>query len=525
MKPAGALKKLALILLLVVLLPALFYSGYELSALGSNEQIIATIYGQQLDAILFSINQYAWDVATNWSGLVKQILTEESGAPPDTMRSAFARFLANNPSVEAVWLADTSLTVLGSYLRSGTTKSPESGLTASLVREREKIDRLRRFDLMGYRKIEPVQINTNDAAQRLGLVFIVSIPHKAPAVAVIVPDPATFVRAVLSPKLQEAAGAEFTLGVLARGSDRPVYATSPVRNEELRQTKVLWLLPGYSLGIRLKGTSIEDLVQARFNRNLILIIGLDIILIIGAWLVYRNIRREMEFVRMKSDFVSNVSHELRTPLSLIRVFAETLEMGRVTTEEKKREYYTTILQESERLTRLVNNILNFSKMEAGKRQYRFEKTDLNAVVSDVLETYKIPLAAAGFEPRVELAPTLPPISADGEALSEAIINIIDNAVKYSGKEKFLRIRSGADQATAFLEFEDHGVGIAKKDRDRIFETFYRVHDGLVHDVKGSGLGLAIVRYIVEAHGGNVGVESTPGKGSTFRLNFPLGRKS
>ncbi len=523
MKPAGTLKRLALILLLVVLLPALFYSGYELSSLGANEKIIATIYGQQLDAILFSINQYAWDVATNWAGLVKRTLSEEPGASPDTIRAAFSRFLVNNPSIEGIWLADTSLANGRSYSRPRVTLSPDSGLGESLARDREMIRRLLRFDSMGYRKIEPVRLGAGGAGQRLALVFVVSLPGSSPTIAAIVPDGIAFVREVLSPKLQDAAGQEFSLAVLQRGSDRPLYATSPVRREELKQTRDLWLLPEYSLGIRLRGTTIEDLVQARFYRNLILILGLDIVLIIGALLVYRNMRREMEFVRMKSDFISNISHELRTPLSLIRVFAETLEMDRVRSEEKKREYYTTILQESERLTRLVNNILNFSKLEAGKRQYRFEETDLNAIVSEVLATYKIQLTAEGFEPMLQLDPALPKIVADREAVSEAVINVIDNAVKYSKKEKFLRIRSGGDSSGVFLEFEDHGVGIEKKDRERIFETFYRVHDGLVHDVKGSGLGLAIVKYIAEAHGGDVTVESAPGKGSTFRLIFPIQR--
>jgi two-component system phosphate regulon sensor histidine kinase PhoR len=250
---------------------------------------------------------------------------------------------------------------------------------------------------------------------------------------------------------------------------------------------------------------------------------MDFVLASGAWIVYRNMRREMELVRLKSDFVSNVSHELRTPLSLIRMFAETLEMGRLTSEDKKREYYTTILQETERLTRLVNNILNFSRMDAGKKEYHFEQTNVNEVLSMVLDTYELRLQSEGFTPVVELASGLPPISADKEAVSEAIINILDNAVKYSEAEKFFHIRSGRSEHGIFIEVEDHGIGIAPSQHEKIFETFYRVSGGLVHNTKGSGLGLALVKHIMDAHGGEVKVISSPGKGSTFRLEFPFDR--
>jgi len=247
------------------------------------------------------------------------------------------------------------------------------------------------------------------------------------------------------------------------------------------------------------------------------------VLAIGAWIVYRNMRREMELVKLKSDFVSNVSHELRTPLSLIRMFAETLEMGRLTNEEKKREYYTTILQETERLTRLVNNILNFSRMEAGKKEYHFEPIDVNGIISAVLDTYQLRLHTEGFTPEIELSHGLPFLSADKEAISEAIINVLDNAVKYSDKDKYLRIGTGTSAHGIFIEIEDHGIGIAPSHHEKIFETFYRVSSGLVHNTKGSGLGLALVKHIIDAHAGTVKVISSPGKGSTFRLEFPLNR--
>jgi two-component system phosphate regulon sensor histidine kinase PhoR len=307
--------------------------------------------------------------------------------------------------------------------------------------------------------------------------------------------------------------------VKEKNSNTIIFSTGETKAEELRQQKTLWLFPNYELGIRLKGTTIDELAHSRTKRNLMLIVLMDVVLLAGAWFVYRSIRREMELVKAKSDFVSNVSHELRTPLALIRMFGETLEMGRVKSDEKKQEYYSTIVKESERLTRLINNILDFSKMEAGKKQYKFQDADINAIVSSVMHTYSFHLQNEGFTPIVELANNLPLISIDAEAVTEAVINLIDNAIKYSGDEKYLRVRTRQTDSAIAVEVEDHGVGIAEEHRKKIFDTFYRVGTALVHNTKGSGLGLSLVKHIMDAHGGRVEVESAVGKGSVFRLLF------
>jgi signal transduction histidine kinase len=270
----------------------------------------------------------------------------------------------------------------------------------------------------------------------------------------------------------------------------------------------------------MKGTTIDELARNRFSRNLIFVLLLDIVLIAGAWMIYRNIRREMLFLKMKSDFVSNVSHELRTPLALIRMYAETLDMGRLRDEGKRKEYYSTILQESERLTRLVNNILDFSRMEAGRKKYNFADVQVNDIVTGALGTYRFHLQSEGFTPEVNLDPALPVIRGDAESVTEAVMNIIDNAVKYSGDRKYLSLRTGRIDGDVFLDVQDQGIGIAPEHHTKIFDTFFRVSDVLVHNVKGSGLGLALVRHIMNAHGGSVSVESSPGNGSRFRLRFP-----
>jgi two-component system phosphate regulon sensor histidine kinase PhoR len=333
-------------------------------------------------------------------------------------------------------------------------------------------------------------------------------------------DAKSFVTSVLESKLNQAAGDEFQLAVFDRRSNQIVLSTSPVEIPELRQEKELWLLPDYRVGIRLKGTSIEDVVRARSKRNLTLIAILDILLVAAVGLVYRTFKKEIELVRLKGDFVSNVSHELRTPLSLIRMFTETLSMKRVPTEKKKQEYYTTILQETERLTRLINNILNFSRMEAGKKQYNFAPADLNEVVKRVMKTFQSHLEHEGFVTAIDLTEKMPSVLADSETIAEALINILDNAMKYSKNEKFVRISTGVSGKMVFIEVEDHGIGIDPQHQTKIFETFYRVSTGLTNNIKGSGLGLSLVKHIMDTHGGTIDLKSTPGKGSTLRLLFP-----
>jgi len=256
-----------------------------------------------------------------------------------------------------------------------------------------------------------------------------------------------------------------------------------------------------------------------------LLIGLlTVVLILGVWIVYRNIKKEVELAQIKSEFVSNVSHELRTPLSLISMFSETLEMDRVKTEEKKKEYYSIISQEANRLSKIVNSILNFSKMEAGKRQFNFVDSYLNDVAENVYRSYKFHLEQKGFKFELLKDETIPIIKIDEEAVSEAIVNLVDNAVKYSDNNKEITVRTKLESNYAFVEVEDKGIGIPEKDQKKIFDKFFRVSSGNVHDVKGSGIGLSIVKYIMDAHKGEIRLSSTVGVGSKFKLMFRLNAK-
>ena len=332
-------------------------------------------------------------------------------------------------------------------------------------------------------------------------------------------DTDRFIRDILSPKILSIAQNEFSIYVFNKEKVYDFNAEGLTNPRSLTQQRKLWLLPSFSLAIKLKGETIEDLVSQRAKTNLILIIALTLILIAGAWFVFRNTKREVELAQVKSEFVSNVSHELRTPLSLISMFAETLEMGRVKSEEKKKEYYSIISQEALRLSKIVNKILSFSKMEAGKRNYSFERIDLNEVVEQIYNSYKFHLQNNGFEFAFHRHNSPLRITADSEALSEAIINLLDNAVKYSKDKKNVELLTGEDNELVFVEVKDLGIGIGAEDQKKIFEKFYRVSSVLVHNTKGTGLGLSLVKHIMDAHKGEISLTSELAKGSTFRLKF------
>jgi signal transduction histidine kinase len=302
-----------------------------------------------------------------------------------------------------------------------------------------------------------------------------------------------------------------------------LYETAPTRDDhfEVGRTMTAPSFEGLKLALRFRDTSIEQEVRRLAIVKTSLIGFIDLMLLAGLYLVFTNVRRELRLSRLKSDFVANVSHELKTPLALIRLFSETLELGRVPSDDKARQYYRVINKESQRLTQLINNILDFSRIEAGRKEYRFARTDVGAVVRDVVEAYRFPIEQQGFELDVRIADNLPEAVVDPAALSQALLNLVNNAIKYSTDQRYLGLdvrRSGDD---VVISVTDRGVGIPKAEQRRIFEKFYRVEDALVHTTKGSGLGLALVQHIMEAHGGRVELTSAPGAGSTFRLVLPL----
>jgi signal transduction histidine kinase len=282
---------------------------------------------------------------------------------------------------------------------------------------------------------------------------------------------------------------------------------------------------GLTLGIKFQGTSVAEIGRG-WVRNSFLALGIVSLLLVGGLaLTYRSVSKEVALARLKSDFVSNVSHELRTPLALIRLYAETLELGRVKARDKVEEYYRIIRTESERLTALINNILDFSRIEAGRKEYEFRQTDVGELVTNTLESYRDQIDQQGFTFEQSIDPDIPAVRVDREAIARSLVNLLNNALKYSDREKFVGVKLYRTDGVLKLEVADRGIGIARNEQSKIFEKFYRASDPLVHNTKGSGLGLSLVRHIAHAHGGDVEVQSIPGKGSTFTLTLPLDREA
>ena len=282
---------------------------------------------------------------------------------------------------------------------------------------------------------------------------------------------------------------------------------------------------GLALGIKFQGTTAQAIGQKWVWQSFLILGALSVLMIGGLVLTYRSVNKQVALARLKSDFVSNVSHELRTPLALIRLYAETLELGRITTQEKKNEYYSIIRKESERLSALINNILDFSRIEAGRKEYDFRETDIGELVRNTLDSYRYQIEQQGFALKEEIDPGIPAVKVDREAIARALVNLVNNALKYSDSEKFLGVRLYRDQSVLKLEVSDRGIGIDRNEQARIFEKFYRTCDPLVHNTKGSGLGLSLVRHITQAHGGDVEVESIPGRGSKFTVWLPLANQA
>jgi signal transduction histidine kinase len=256
------------------------------------------------------------------------------------------------------------------------------------------------------------------------------------------------------------------------------------------------------------------------QRYLLLGMGVMVVfLIAGTYFIARAIRREMEVSRMQSDFVSTVSHEFRSPLTSIRQLSEILELGRAPSEERRQVYYTTLVRETQRLQRLVEALLNFGRMEAGARPYRFEEIETANLVHRVAGEFEAQLALGR---RIELSgpDATCAINADPDALSVVLRNLIDNALKYSPEHPAIWVQWGLERAQVAIRVRDEGLGITAAERKTIFRKFVRGSAAAAANVKGSGVGLAMVKHIIAAHHGEIRVDSTPGAGSTFTVVLP-----
>lgn len=251
---------------------------------------------------------------------------------------------------------------------------------------------------------------------------------------------------------------------------------------------------------------------------LISILVLEIAL--GSIQIFSELKRQETLARQKTDFVSNVSHELKTPLTSIRMFSEMLAEGRVDDPAKQRSYLNIITAEASRLTRLINNVLDFSRLERGDKKYNFQALDLCEVVRETVEMYRPHLESNCFRLELKFPQAPVPAFADRDALAQVVVNLLSNAEKYSDAAKEIVVDVERRNGNAEVRVLDRGSGVPRGSEEKIFEQFYRAHDSLSSGIQGSGLGLTLARQIARAHGGDVTYSAREGGGSCFLLKVP-----
>ncbi|MEO6208027.1 MAG: HAMP domain-containing sensor histidine kinase [Candidatus Limnocylindrales bacterium] len=241
----------------------------------------------------------------------------------------------------------------------------------------------------------------------------------------------------------------------------------------------------------------------------------------GSYLIVRSRNREMALARLQSDFVATVSHEFRTPLTTLRQYNELLHDPGDLTPEKRRAYHQAQIRATERLHRLVESLLDFGRMEAGKRPYAFERLDAGLLVLDVVEEFQMEVDGQGVSLRSSIEPIELPVHADAEALARALWNVLDNAVKYSGEDRDIDVAVLRVSNDVSIVVRDRGIGIPPAEQARIFQKFARGAAASSRHIKGTGIGLAMVQHIVSAHRGTVQVTSVEHEGSTFTIVLPI----
>ena len=259
----------------------------------------------------------------------------------------------------------------------------------------------------------------------------------------------------------------------------------------------------------------------RRRANLFLILLSMTMIFCSLAIIYVVGRRERQLAQLKEDFISNVSHELKTPLSLIRMFSELLVMNRVKNDAARQEYYSIIHNESDRMSRLIANLLDFARLERERQSLHLSRVNLAELVMKELDAFRHQMQKEGFELITDVEDGIPDTLADPNGISMALFNLLDNSVKYSGGHKQVTVRIRRNNGFVDLAVKDAGLGIPEEERHKIFEKFYRGRGAEVRHIRGNGIGLAITKEVAELHGGEIRVESRPGQGSTFTLRIPI----
>lgn len=305
----------------------------------------------------------------------------------------------------------------------------------------------------------------------------------------------------------------------------PVEAIPDPRLAEIRRLVILvtvfvvtptLLLLSVGVLVLVLGRAIQDLVIG------VLILGLVLTMIAGIMATFAYIKREASLAKLQTDFVSKVSHDLRTPLTSIRMFVETLQLGRAADPHNHQQCLDVLSTESARLSMMIDQLLGWARMEAGKRVYQPEKCQVSEIVDAALAAFEPQRIAHPVLLERDIPPCIPNVLVDRGAIVEVLLSLLQNAHRYTSEVKRIAVRcsEGSRAGTVVIRVEDNGPGIAKRDQARIFEKFYRAKDPLNRGLQGTGLGLAIVKHIVRGNHGQVSVESEIGRGSTFRVVLP-----
>ncbi len=507
--------------LLLIVVPSALLTVFQLSSINQQEDAFETIYERQLKSVILSLNMYADDVVGQWASKVAYLWQDTKDG-----NAELVDFIEGNSQIQgAVLYAFSEKAGLSNPVVLGNVTSDIAAqVLDSCSASQNSISRLFTYLQSNYQKV----ISFSLAKEPESSVFVFAILNSQGDrwVGTLIVNTEKFLIDILAPRIQSTAQQDMAMAVKSSRNGSVLYANN--KSTEFNDNDIhekLWQLPNYSIYLKPLGNTTEALIKKRSRNNLSLLVAVDVLLLLGAILIYRNVRKQLHLAKIKADFVSNVSHEIRTPLALISMYAESLQLNRVRGEDKLQRCYLIIYREAKRLSGIVNNILNFSKMESGKRKFTFDAFDLNEIIRNVVARYQYEMQTNQVEFVLHIDKKIPQVWGDKEAIDEALVNLIDNAIKYSKDQKYVEIGTGAEGDKIWVEVKDHGIGIQRNEQNLIFDQFYRVTEGnLAQDTKGSGLGLNIVKNITNAHRGSITVQSEPGKGSVFRLCLPRAKE-
>jgi signal transduction histidine kinase len=472
-------KHASLLLGVVLLLSSALLVWNEIAALRDYRNSFNQIAASQLETVAGAVNQELWYAANSWLEAVRKSTDPVYPLFLDARISKKNGLLFQRESTTLPEIPWTSLTQFDAQRLSG-------------------------------RPFVPTVLKGSGSGTKLLFLSI-----EAGDTLVYVIDPETYLQRGVEPVLEQFPAGKILYSLVFDGKtfSRHSYAQAALVRKEL------WTFPEAEILLYADADNHDALVSKRVPRSALLLGSAMLLVMVLVTGLKLAADRERQLSKMKSDFVANVSHELKTPLSLIRMYGESLFLGRVASPEQQKKYHGIILRETERLSKLITSVLHMSRIEAGKQVYKTEPVELNPLILQTLETFQEAFQKEGFSIETKLQTPLPIISADQDAVSEALVNLIDNAMKYSDTEKKITVSTFATASEISLSIQDAGIGMESEQLKHIFEPFYRIESHLTPKTRGSGIGLNLVQHIMQAQGGSISVHSEPGKGSTFTLHF------